>query len=187
MHAFAQPYPCIGGLRDSTAAAPSGCSWHLRSPSPSSFTSSSPSPPQVDRFMARCYAFLCSEAALDLGATLAMVDEVGAVGVKGMRLLDQGEAGMHQLLLESVQGLVRRSAAIALSWCLCFCWLRITPCTRSHALTAPTEPPTDLVHPPPATPPHPSLLHLTFQATPLSLGTPSRPRCASPPSAARPS
>ncbi|KAL4859420.1 Hydroxylamine reductase [Chlorella vulgaris] len=46
--------------------------------------------PEVDRFMARCYAFLCSEAALDLGATLAMVDEVGAVGVKGMRLLDQG-------------------------------------------------------------------------------------------------
>jgi hypothetical protein len=82
--------------------------------------------------MARCYAFLCSEAALDLGATLAMVDEVGAVGVKGMRLLDQGEADTHQLLLEAVPGLVRRSAATALCWCLWFYRLRITPCTRSH-------------------------------------------------------
>ena len=40
--------------------------------------------------MARCYAFLCSEDALDLGKTLGMVDELGAVGVKGMQLLDKG-------------------------------------------------------------------------------------------------
>ncbi|EFN59446.1 hypothetical protein CHLNCDRAFT_29581 [Chlorella variabilis] len=46
--------------------------------------------PEVDEFMARCYAFLCSEDALDLGKTLGMVDELGAVGVKGMQLLDKG-------------------------------------------------------------------------------------------------
>ena len=41
--------------------------------------------------MAKAYAFLCSEDALDLGKVLGMVDEVGAAGVKGMRLLDHGE------------------------------------------------------------------------------------------------
>ena len=46
---------------------------------------------QVDAFMAKAYAFLCSEDALDLGKVLGMVDEVGAAGVKGMRLLDHGE------------------------------------------------------------------------------------------------
>ena len=86
-------------------------------------------PRQVDEFLAKCYAFLCSEDALDLGKvggcsaadrpdpsaacgavrvsargcclcrgaspllppqTLAMVDECGAAGLKGMRLLDHG-------------------------------------------------------------------------------------------------
>lgn len=46
--------------------------------------------PQVDEFMASAYAFLCSEEALDLGATLDMVDQTGAAGLKGMRLLDHG-------------------------------------------------------------------------------------------------
>jgi hypothetical protein len=47
----------------------------------------------VDEFTARCYAFLCSEDALDLGKTLGMVDALGAAGVKGMQLLDHGEGG----------------------------------------------------------------------------------------------
>ncbi|KAL4431026.1 hypothetical protein ABPG75_006282 [Micractinium tetrahymenae] len=43
---------------------------------------------EVDEFLAAAYAFLCSEAALDLGATLDMVDQTGAAGLKGMKLLD---------------------------------------------------------------------------------------------------
>ncbi len=44
----------------------------------------------MDEFLARAYAFLCSEEALDLGATLDMVDQTGAAGLGGMRLLDHG-------------------------------------------------------------------------------------------------
>lgn len=46
--------------------------------------------PEVDEFLARCYAFLCSEDALDLGNTLDMIDQLGAAGVLGMKLLDHG-------------------------------------------------------------------------------------------------
>jgi hypothetical protein len=41
--------------------------------------------------VAECYAFLCSEDALDLGKVLAMVDAAGAAGLKAMKLLDEGE------------------------------------------------------------------------------------------------
>ena len=44
----------------------------------------------VDRFVAECYAFLCSPDALDLGKTLAMVDACGAAGLKAMKALDEG-------------------------------------------------------------------------------------------------
>jgi hypothetical protein len=70
---------------------------------------------QVDAFMAKAYAFLCSEDALDLGKVLGMVDEVGAAGVKGMRLLDHGESSQGVGWVRGGQGLIE------LPWTLCFC------------------------------------------------------------------